>query len=470
METSDNFNKQLFELAEAKKNWYDTEEMIKILEEYRNLLGVVNNLINLLEKKGLIQPDPYKHDKKISDIAVPDEIPFLDSERSMVIGARLSDFESMLDFICNIFKFSVATVSVERIKTLLALNNYFQWNSLVPNSAKPNTKGLAEIIHAIKMGTDTLSVSVLNETINYASKTVSRINGLLKELTDFQKEIYKIEIRKCIFEHPSYSHEKAQKSNQEALQQIRKLFPQVLGKKPFYSELIDELIQEEYSPEKEKFRETLLKKFEISSNKKEEKKIQINTKELLMDAVRALGAAAPLFEQIVQKVDENHKVLQSEHNGFLDKLLALLRQAFNRPEKPVVYTVTVTEPLTQSRKQEDINYQDFITDINRRRRTYNSFSVKKAPGYVKIENQTEKAIQEYLAKQISECNRLMQLLAALDEYFKSAPAIENRPKIKGLKMELTSLKNCIVKTNQRKAEYTALIEEEEQLKKLGIVQ
>lgn len=470
METSDNFNKQLFELAEAKKNWYDTEEMVKILEEYRNLLGVVNNLINLLEKKGLIQPDPYKHDKKISDIAVPDEIPFLDSERSMVIGARLSDFESMLDFICNIFKFSVATVSVERIKTLLALNNYFQWNSLVPNSTKPNTKGLAEIVQAIKMGTDTLSVSVLNETINYASKTVSRINGLLKELTDFQKEIYKIEIRKCIFEHPSYSHEKAQKSNQEALQQIKKLFPQVLGKKPFYSELIDELIQEEYSPEKEKFRETLLKKFEISSNKKEEKKIQINTKELLMDAVRALGAAAPLFEQIVQKVDENHKVLQSEHNGFLDKLLALLRQAFNRPEKPVVYTVTVTEPLTQSRKQEDINYQDFITDINRRRRTYNSFSVKKAPGYVKIENQTEKAIQEYLAKQISECNRLMQLLAALDEYFKSAPAIENRPKIKGLKMELTSLKNCIVKTNQRKAEYTALIEEEEQLKKLGIVQ
>ena len=334
METSDNFNKQLFELAEAKKNWYDTEEMIKILEEYRNLLGVVNNLINLLEKKGLIQPDPYKHDKKISDIAVPEEIPFLDSERSMVIGARLSDFESMLDFICNIFKFSVATVSVERIKTLLALNNYFQWNSLVPNSAKPNTKGLAEIIHAIKMGTDTLSVSVLNETINYASKTVSRINGLLKELTDFQKEIYKIEIRKCIFEHPSYSHEKSQKSNQDALQQIKKLFPQVLGKKPFYSELIDELIQEEYSPEKQKFRETLLKKFEISSNKKEEKKIQINTKELLMDAVRALGAAAPLFEQIVQKVDENHKVLQSEHNGFLDKLLALIRQAFNRPEKP----------------------------------------------------------------------------------------------------------------------------------------
>ena len=96
--------------------------------------------------------------------------------------------------------------------------------------------------------------------------------------------------------------------------------------------------------------------------------------------------------------------------------------------------------------------------------------VKKAPGYVKIESQEEKSILEYLSKQISECNHLMQLLTALDEYFKSAPAAENRSKIKGLKMELTSLKNCIVKTNQRKAEYTALIEEEEQLKKLGITQ
>ena len=470
METEENFNKKLFELVEAKKQWYDTEEILKILEEYRNLLGVINNLITLLEKKGLIQPDPYKLDKKISDIAVPDEIPFLDSERSMVIGARLSDFESMLDFICNIFKFSVSTVSVERIKILLSLNSYFQWNALVPTSTKPNTKGLAEIVQAVKMGTDSLSVSVLNETINYAAKTVSRINGLLKELTDFQKELYKIEIRKNMFEHPSYSHEKAQKSNQEAMHQIKKMYPQVMGKRPFYTELIEELIQEEYGIEKAKLREKLLKKFEITNNKKEEKKIKIDTKEMLMDAVRALGSAAPLLEQITLKIDENHKVLQSEHNGFLDKLLALLRQAFNRPEKPVVYNVTVIDTLTQSRKQEEINYQTFINEINRRRRTYNSFAVKKAPGYVKIESQEEKSILEYLSKQISECNHLMQLLTALDEYFKSAPLVENRPRIKGLKMELTSLKNCIVKTNQRKAEYTALIEEEEQLKKLGITQ
>ena len=45
-----------------------------------------------------------------------------------------------------------------------------------------------------------------------------------------------------------------------------------MGKRPFYSELVEELIQEEYGAEKEKLRANLLKKFEIINNKKEEKK------------------------------------------------------------------------------------------------------------------------------------------------------------------------------------------------------
>ena len=38
-----------------------------------------------------------------------------------------------------------------------------------------------------------------------------------------------------------------------------------------------------------------------------------------------------------------------------------------------------------------------------------------------------------------------------------------------LTMETTSIKNTMVKTNQRKAEYAAFVEEQAQMKKLGIV-
>ena len=104
METGLSFKQELYQAVEAKQNWYDTSELQSILTDYRTMHSVVDNLINMLIKKGLIQPDPYKLDKKISDLAVPEDGQFIESERSMVIGARLSDYESMLDFICNIFK------------------------------------------------------------------------------------------------------------------------------------------------------------------------------------------------------------------------------------------------------------------------------------------------------------------------------------------------------------------------------
>lgn len=468
METGLSFKQELYQAVEAKQNWYDTSELQSILTDYRTMHSVVDNLINMLIKKGLIQPDPYKLDKKISDLAVPEDGQFIESERSMVIGARLSDYESMLDFICNIFKFSVNNLGVEQIKILLALNNYFQWNAIVPTAQKANTRGLAEIVQSVKHGGDQLSTGMINDCITQASKTVASINAKLKELTDFQRELYKIEVRKNILEHPSYQN-KEFSSPQEAFSAIKKAFPQFMGKKPFYTELIEELAQEEYGPKKAELQQQLLKKLEITQKKEsEKKKASINTKEMLFDAFRCLSGVSPFLETISAKIDENYKVLESEHQGFWDKFLKLLRQAFNRPEKPVEFHLTVVESLTQSKRTEILDYNKFITDLRKKIRIYNSLSSRKSMAYTKLESQSEQAIFEYLSKQLSECQHILVLLTALDDYFKTAPTPANRMKIKGLKMELTSLKNTLVKTNQRKAEYTSFVEEEEQLKKLGI--
>ena len=47
-------------------------------------------------------------------------------------------------------------------------------------------------------------------------------------------------------------------------------------------------------------------------------------------------------------------------------------------------------------------------------------------------------------------------------------ALASGVKVKGIKMEITAIKNTLVKTNQRKAEYSAFVEEQIQLRKLGI--
>ncbi len=466
MENSE-FRQTLFAAYEAKLNWWNNEQLVVLLEEYRTLHTVLTNLITLLIKKGQIQPDPYKLDKKISDIVVPDDSQFLESERSVKLGTRLSDYERSLDFICNLFQFSIPNLTVDRIKNLIALNNYIDWKSLTPTSSRANTRALAECLANLKKGEEQLSYEVAHDSVARAAKTVANANFILKNVAEFQKEAFKVEIRKNVFDHPAYGEDKIKDNTAAATAQIKKLFPQVMGKRPYYSELVDELVAEEYGPDKQKLQQEVLKKFEIVVQKEEKKNVQIDTKELLMEAVRTLSGMAPQLETVISKVTENNAVLESEHQSFMDKLKSVIRKAFNLKEPPVEYDLTVVDSITQTKHHETLVYNEFIADLNKRCRMYHSFSVKKAAGYVKLEQQNESAIEEYLVKQLSECNHLMVTLAALDDYFKAAPKTENKPKIKGLKMELTAMKNVAVKANQRKAEYSSYVEETEQLKKLG---
>ena len=59
-------------------------------------------------------------------------------------------------------------------------------------------------------------------------------------------------------------------------------------------------------------------------------------------------------------------------------------------------------------------------------------------------------------------------LNALDEFFKSTCQPSNKARIKGMKMDLEAMKNTLVNVNQKRAEYVSYIEEQAQMKKLGI--
>ena len=106
---STDFETALAVAIEEKHVYCEKTVLPQILENYRGLHSCALNLLNILTKKGLITADPYRLDKKIPDIIVPDSEPFNEQERSKEIGIRLSDFERILDFISNTFKLSIKT-------------------------------------------------------------------------------------------------------------------------------------------------------------------------------------------------------------------------------------------------------------------------------------------------------------------------------------------------------------------------
>ncbi len=468
MENFDNFTKELFEVFDEKVRWYETEELPRMLEEYRKLHAHVGNVYTTLLKKSTITADPYKLEKKISEIKPISDKPFSESERNVVIGTRLSDYESMLDFICNYLTFSISNIKADRIKLLLAFNNGFQWNSVIATSASPNTKGLSDCLIPIRQGTDALATSVLNDSLSNAAKSVEVINSILKEFADFQREVYKVELRRDVIAHPSFLVDKVFDSKETMLSQIKKVFHVVAPKKPFYNELVEEIIEETIGENAKEKQQLLISKLVVKKSTKEKKEKQIDTRAILMDAVRSLGGIVPQLEQIITKFQENSNVIESEKNSFWDKLIEIIQKAFNLDKKPLIYKVAVTDALTQTKHYEHIDFSEFIIGLQKRCKYYASFTTRKTPGYEKVEAMASDKIVEFIGKQLSECQKLIITLSAFDDFFKETVSPLDRSKIKGIKMEISSLKNTIIKTNQRKAEYSSLIEEQRQMQKLGL--
>lgn len=467
MENS-NFTDKLVAAVDTKTQFFDESVLPQVLEDYRLLHSCVKNITDFLLKKSIITPDPYKKDKKISDIIPPENTPFTDAERSVILGTRISDYDSTLDFLCNYYKFSVSHLTLPNIRKLIDLNSAILWNSFSVNSQNFNTRVLATVLTGAKQKTEALTLNQINDSVSKAGKAILSINKVLKELTDFQREVYKCSIRVGIYNNPGFDSKKAAESSANELAQIKKLFTPVMGKMAFYSELIDEIINENHSPNKEQLQNALLEKLAVTANNNNKKEEKINTKELILTSLRVFGAMPGQILQAKEKLMENHNTLESEHNSFMDKLKKLLRKAFNLEEKPVFYTIVITDSATDTRHSEKVNFNQFISELDLRARKLNSVGIRKGVAYERFAQSPEEKILEYVNQQISESQTLLKLLNGFDDFFKRKASPENKNKIKGLQMEITSLKNSVIKANQHRSEYTSYIEEEAQLRKLGI--
>ena len=464
----DDFNSKIITAIEENGVWFDTQELPKLQEDYRLHLTCVRNLFEAMVNQNLLTPDPYKKDKKISDVTQIENLEFTENERNTVLGIRCSDYESIVDFVCNYMKFSTKQLDMEKIRKLLELNNTFTWSNLTENASRPNTRGLATCVKMLRNGAPPIILSLIKDTTHKSAEAIKEINDGLKALAEYQKESYKVEVRKNVFGNPSFSMQTAMASPAAMLAEIKKHFASSMPKRHFAEPLIQEIIAEELGADRVERQAKLLAAFqqEKKSSKKEE---AVDTHEILMEAIRSLGTASEHMALVCRKFISNSEILQSEHNTFKDKMARFFRNLFGLQPPPVIYEVVIVDKKTEAKKRQTIQFSSFIDSLSKRARYYSSFSVKHTPGYTKIAAVPETKALEFLLGQMADCNRLLNEVAALDEYFKNKANAVDRTKIKGISMELTAIKNVLVKVNQHRAEYVSYKEEQEQMRKLGII-
>ncbi len=374
----ENFREQLQQALSQKQDWYNSECLQELLSQYRLLHTCVRNLYESFVKKSLIVPDPYRLDKKISSIVVPESSPFAESDIPNVFGERFSNYETMLDYICTYFRFTTENFTLPNIKKLLEFNKVFEWDDLSMNNVKMNTRALAITINHAKNAAPNVVQSMVNDSVAKCAQAVKTIGTILNELGIFQRELYKGGLRKDLFDHPDFDKAKAAASAEGELSEIKRLYTKVTGKKNLYNDLVNEIVEEDHGPDKEGKQAAVLERLAIKNVTKTEtkKKNGPDPKEMLMQTVMAIGACAPTLIQLHAKLSENFEVLFTRKATFWNKLLALLIKAFNLKEPERICQLPVKDAKTGTERIQKINVTEFMSDLAKKERVYNGIGNK----------------------------------------------------------------------------------------------
>jgi len=456
--TDTNYVEALQQALIARKSWLEMSGLTDLKDELRTFQSSFASLYNIYLKKKLIDEDPYKHETKISELEVPETGTFNEAKRIEQLSIRLSNFDNQLDFLVNFYQLGVDFLNLERIKRVVGLIRYIDWVGFSPDSQSIMTKAVAEMTIQSKAGVDPITLSIIGESLSRLSKKTASIMNILKYLNAYYRESYKLDVRLNITQGMS--------ANEATPENIRKKMTSAMPGSHFYKELIDELIKEDYSSSGPDLRETILNSIKVADDKPKTAKPAVNYKNILLDGIQVIGGASNILNEIGEKLDENQAVLESQKKGFFVMIKELIRQITNAEPEEVVYNVEYIDTTKGVPVKDKVYFFKFRDEMEKKSKILSSFV--KGPAYNKLSAMTEDQIIGYLEKNIRDVQFYHRTLNALDDFFKANTPTHDREKIKGIKPELSALKNSIVKANQLRYEYSAQVEEENQMKRLGI--
>ena len=452
--------KNLTEALNARADWLEKTEIPKLKDSLRAYQTGFASLYNLYLKKRLVLEDPYKQEVKIGELQVPDTGAFNEAKRLDQMSLRLSNYDTQMDFLVNFYQFSADFLSLDRLKRIVGLVKYIDWVNLTPDSASPNTKAAAELTTQIKQGTDQLTMSIISESLSNLTKQFSPIMSNIKALVDYRKELYKLELRESVINKMSGNEAKQ-------VPAIRKKYSQIFPDSHFYPELVDEALKEDNSNDGPALREKVLASLRVAENKPKAAKPQVSIKSILLEGIYSLGSTAASFSDVASKVDDNRIILENRKQNIWEKIKKIMHQMLNKEPEAVIYEMEYTDPVKGVPVREKINITSFESDLARKIKLLTTMS-SRGPGMAKLESMQDEQIISFLEKNIRDIQAYHKTLTALDEFFKAEADKEDRDRIRGIKPELGTIKNAIIRANSKRHEYTAQKEETEQLKKLGV--
>ena len=469
MEDNGDFVQQLEEGLKAKRMELESSTLPALKEDLRNFGNTYHMMYTYLVQKGFLKEDHYNYEQT-SSLEPPSSEPIADGEMVSELSYRLSNYDSVMDYLNNVYDVDIDKLSLGGIKKILSVIDYIKWSNLGSNTTHSITRGLSLIMDKIvTSNNDPVSSEIRFNSVTAQTNNCNNIKKKLKEISLYQREAYKFRIRSVIMPSVNPTSEMVSKDMKGLLMAVKLEIGSQLPGSPFYRELIEEIFDEDFGFDGEQKRASLLKRMNISTRKEQkkakkkepERKVDKHT---LLKIIPDLSKSGDQMGTALAKLEHNKEVTSSKKKS----LGEILRRFFQRKENDVYYEVKTTDPVSGHTRRIKLNFTTLTGQIRQKAQLLRTIGNTNSQQYEKLSQYSEDMLKEFIENNLMEIRSFHRKMAGLDEMFKKEDDPAVKAKIKGIRVETDTMKRLYMECNKSLKEYLAIKEEMAQLKALGI--
>jgi hypothetical protein len=448
MEGSADFLDRLTAALAVRSQWLETALIPRLKDVLTAYDAQFEGVVGLIIRKGLLREDPYNYDQAFTDIVIPKDDMLPEFENSDELSFRLTAFRRQLKFAITEYPLDLSSLALARLKKLSALLFYVNWLDFGEGSKSPTTKAFARTFMKVRMGSDTMASQILKDSEMQIMKTLKEVRGILADLISYDREAWKCELRHSVLSGISFG-EGARRD--DVLKAIRRGFAQAMSAKPWYPALEEEVADEELSADGEARKQKILSGLALPEPARAESAPERNGREFLLDAIRIISRPHEEIATALAVLEENEKLLGAprQSGGWLKRLFG---GGGGPKEADRTYKVEYSEPGSPSVKVESIDFASFVAEAGKKASMLGSLASGGGSAFRKVESTGNGPLASFVDRQLTDVLLIHRRLGSLNTLFQARAAADKR-NLRGIKVELLTIKNSLVKANQKRHEF-----------------
>lgn len=453
MEASAHYLDQLDAAIDKRRQWLEADQIPRLRELLASYETMLDGAMGMLIRKGLLREDPYNYEQSFTDITIPKDDVLPEFENADELSYRLAAFRRQLKYVSAELPLDLPKLNLARLKKLSGLIFYLNWQELGESSRSPTTRAFARAFMKVRMGADSMAAQILKDAETQILKAIHQINDILASLIIFCRESWKADVRRTVLPGAAPVFSDGHSRREEMVRAIRRGFASKMAGRPWYPSLAEELADEELSGDAEDRKARVLASMAVTAPVTQKAVAEApDGRAVLLEAVRLLCRPSEDLATAVAVLEENERIVIESRSRKVGWLRRLFTRAPSRKPDERVYKVEYTDPGDPAPKTETIDFPQFVADVQKKSSLLAALGTGAGPTYKRLASTSEEQLAGFVDRQLNDLLLVHRRLGSLNTLLQAKVAREKKT-ARGVKIELLTIKNALVKANQRRHDF-----------------